>query len=332
MKKLFSIPPVDDRGRRLNFSSFDDARPLFAKIPAWKLVLPIGLGFASVILSLVSHATRGSFTWGVFFHPLSILFMCCVAFAVVASVARTARRFTQLTSWDRIPTSCAWLVAHRRCGACGYDLASADPEPDGCVACPECGAAWHQDRFTLVGRDPSRPPHSLLYHGKADLAPPQTAYDDRRVPFDAPLSLSAPWRASGATPQRNLALFDQRVRELQTSLVRTTTGFGLLSLVGIVVLAVFVSDHTAAPAVAATMVILLLGAPAAIILERRHRTGSQLNARAAALIAGLCPHCGTPFPAAGRPSSFDGCSHCDNCGRAWRSEAIRNRPPISIAP
>lgn len=28
------------------------------------------------------------------------------------------------------------------CGACGYPLDSLEPGPDGCVQCPECGAAW----------------------------------------------------------------------------------------------------------------------------------------------------------------------------------------------
>lgn len=36
------------------------------------------------------------------------------------------------------------------CGACGGDLRTADVETDGCVACPECGAAWHRDRFWPV--------------------------------------------------------------------------------------------------------------------------------------------------------------------------------------
>ena len=32
------------------------------------------------------------------------------------------------------------LVAECRCGVCGYDLAHANPEADGCRVCPECGA------------------------------------------------------------------------------------------------------------------------------------------------------------------------------------------------
>ena len=34
------------------------------------------------------------------------------------------------------------FLAEARCPACGYDLAAAEPEPDACVVCPECGAAW----------------------------------------------------------------------------------------------------------------------------------------------------------------------------------------------
>ena len=31
----------------------------------------------------------------------------------------------------------------RICPACGYDMTGLEPAPDGCTACPECGAAWN---------------------------------------------------------------------------------------------------------------------------------------------------------------------------------------------
>jgi hypothetical protein len=39
-------------------------------------------------------------------------------------------------------TACRDLLAGARCGACAYDLTASPVEPDGCVICPECGAAW----------------------------------------------------------------------------------------------------------------------------------------------------------------------------------------------
>lgn len=37
------------------------------------------------------------------------------------------------------------LLGAGRCGSCAYPVAKLNPEPDGCVACPECGAAWKSD-------------------------------------------------------------------------------------------------------------------------------------------------------------------------------------------
>jgi hypothetical protein len=36
------------------------------------------------------------------------------------------------------------IAAIGRCPSCGYELAQLPIEPDGCVVCPECGAAWRR--------------------------------------------------------------------------------------------------------------------------------------------------------------------------------------------
>jgi len=40
-----------------------------------------------------------------------------------------------------------------QCASCGYALESLEPEADGCVLCPECNAAWRQER--IGAEDPS---------------------------------------------------------------------------------------------------------------------------------------------------------------------------------
>ncbi|GJM20042.1 MAG: hypothetical protein DHS20C14_22550 [Phycisphaeraceae bacterium] len=40
-----------------------------------------------------------------------------------------------------------------RCAGCGYDLRGLDPEPEGCVVCPECRAAWRSSRLGGDERD-----------------------------------------------------------------------------------------------------------------------------------------------------------------------------------
>lgn len=53
------------------------------------------------------------------------------------------------------------------CMVCGYDLSAATPAADGCIVCPECGAAWHVLRLT-------------------PLLPPQTASAPAASPPSAP--------------------------------------------------------------------------------------------------------------------------------------------------
>ena len=61
------------------------------------------------------------------------------------------------------------------CMVCGYDLVGACPDDDGCIVCPECGAAWHVARL-------------------ATPAPPQTASEPAASPP------ADPTRASRQTP------------------------------------------------------------------------------------------------------------------------------------
>lgn len=60
--------------------------------------------------------------------------------------------------FSRLAAVSEHLTALRMCGACGGDLRTADVHPDGCVACPECGAAWRHDRFgaaDVAAHDPA---------------------------------------------------------------------------------------------------------------------------------------------------------------------------------
>ncbi len=63
--------------------------------------------------------------------------------------------FALVTLYARIKSSqiapiSEHLTTLRMCGACGGDLRNADVHTDGCVVCPECGAAWRSDRFGAV--------------------------------------------------------------------------------------------------------------------------------------------------------------------------------------
>jgi predicted Zn-ribbon and HTH transcriptional regulator len=62
-----------------------------------------------------------------------------VAFAILSA----ARRMD-------VARANALFIKHKVCVCCGYELKSLPEEADGCVVCPECGAAW---QFGPRGRD-----------------------------------------------------------------------------------------------------------------------------------------------------------------------------------
>lgn len=71
------------------------------------------------------------------------------------------------------------LLARERCASCGYTIAGAPRQSDGCVICPECGAAWKGSR---VGTQqvPGR-----IQRFASPLQASSTIVDDRPMRIDA---------------------------------------------------------------------------------------------------------------------------------------------------
>jgi len=84
------------------------------------------LGGLSIVFVVASW--RGGLYTPYQMLPFAMLAYC----AVLAALG--ARRTT--FEWRDL------LSASDRCAACGYSLAGAVAEGDGCCVCPECGAAW----------------------------------------------------------------------------------------------------------------------------------------------------------------------------------------------
>jgi hypothetical protein len=78
-----------------------------------------------------------------------------------------ARRGFYYFRTDRIVRS---MLTEKRCPACGYDIASARVEEDGCTVCPECGGAWKTPEVA----DPE-PGHELADREKKDDGGPDGA-------------------------------------------------------------------------------------------------------------------------------------------------------------
>ncbi len=95
------------------------------------------IGTAAVLpLLLGPGAPRG-------FVPLFVIGMTG-AFALGIPAWLLGLRWARRRKFDAIS---AIYIDAGRCAGCGYTLADLAAEPDGCVVCPECGAAWRADRL-----------------------------------------------------------------------------------------------------------------------------------------------------------------------------------------
>ncbi len=65
---------------------------------------------------------------------LSAVSVMLVLLIVLVAIARLAT--------PTVGAAIDYPLADGRCPPCGYQIKSAPPQSDGCVECPECGAAW----------------------------------------------------------------------------------------------------------------------------------------------------------------------------------------------
>ncbi|XVJ58278.1 MAG: hypothetical protein HEQ23_02320 [Tepidisphaera sp.] len=218
----------------------------------------------------------------------------------------------------------AWLSAYRHCGACGYSLAEVEAGEDGCATCPECGAAWHRDRWTMAGQDPRENSELVGLLGGARWGRQSEAnafvLDDRGVPFKAPGGAYPKWVSARETD----GLARERVRRglnaagnrwlVVAACVWVPVWAGLVGLI--------VWQSQPLPREWWSQVFLLtalfglLGLLMLYLVRRFSISDSVI--RKVSLGEGRCPCCGG---AMNGDAEFDGCVACRRCSRAWRVEA-----------
>jgi len=96
---------------------------------------------------LVSKMLAGWFTpWSNVIGPSVMAMVFGLVFWRVSLTLARRRR------WPKVS---ALFLAQGKCAGCGYGLYGLEPmSDDGCVVCPECGAAWRGDRIgSLAERD-----------------------------------------------------------------------------------------------------------------------------------------------------------------------------------
>lgn len=98
----------------------------------------VGLSLIAAWISLLTFAVIS----GLYRHPiLGRLFTWggLIGIGIISRVDARRRVASQLA---------ATAVAEGICGSCCYNLHDLVPEADGCLVCPECGAAWLTRRIT----------------------------------------------------------------------------------------------------------------------------------------------------------------------------------------
>lgn len=161
-----------------------------------RLAIGIGTFFAAYATSIfVLFLVPSLPPYGFFFLIGSVLLS-----ALAVRVYVRARVARQLAST---------AVAEGICGSCAYSLQGAVDEPDGCVRCPECGAAWKSLRIVSPHWERRskafEPPWLWRFVSLTPRSKDQLAPDDRgryvRV-LDSRLRLASPARRDELGPDR----------------------------------------------------------------------------------------------------------------------------------
>ncbi len=218
-----------------------------------------------------------------------------------------------------LPASATWLAAHGRCGACGYRLPDMAPDAAGLRICPECGAAWHHHRCTLMNDStPMRP--------ESDSGAP-AATDDRGVWLQSKPVFPPIWIYLPTTPQSvvsrvlsrgRVVAAAQRTRRLWLGVPIVFVFWIAGTAALLAILRAFGENwrSVALPWSAITGIISLL---LVYLLCQPHIGPREL--RRLVLAEHVCLGCGSELPVDDASArQFDGCLACTSCGRAWKPE------------
>lgn len=226
-------------------------------------------------------------------------------------------------------------VAEGVCGACAYSLQDLATEPDGCLVCPECGAAWRAERITRPHWEGANAGVTYqpgwLRRTVFNIPSPRDllAPDDRGrfVPvMDSYLKLLPPARRAewGRARRRALVSRLRAVGRVPRALLAVVATLPCWLVVG----ALFVASgfSIAGPpargvspellwvAVVMTGVACLIG----LAVFWSNRFGPPLKLVPVFRAAGVCASCGEDL--GGVAAASDGCRACPECGAAWRIE------------
>ncbi|MEK6701903.1 MAG: hypothetical protein AABZ53_06545 [Planctomycetota bacterium] len=221
----------------------------------------------------------------------------------------------------------AWLCAHRVCGVCGYEMKEIEPGADGIAVCPECGAAWHRDRWTMAGNNPRANDELVgLIEGRPLARVGMSDVDDRGVPAAIARGFYPRWMNDARVPADVRDDLRARIRAVGARRARLFNVFGLPIWLGVVAFMMWSADPLPRDRWATLQVFTLTtGLFYLVLMYVAVRAGiGKGRIKRESLNLGRCPNCGEGLGSG--VVGFDGCEACARCGRAWKHAEIGSMP------
>lgn len=258
------------------------------------------------------------------FAGSAIAAVCCFPFVWLLNLVahRRTRRM--------IPAASHILVNDGLCGVCGYNLHGLVPDPDRCIPCPECGAAWNHARIQRTAPLDERPASAAQQFGlgKEELCwrrrlriDQRYGVDDRGLPI-ALASVDALRNVHARTSDHAARAADAASAILKATKPRRYRWLAGCAVIGmLLVVAAVIGPALTRPALLLFAVIALL---ACYLLIRTDLIVRPATIIAAAKNAGICPACARDLR--GLAAATDGLVECPGCGAAWRLAPSQFQP------
>lgn len=333
--EALAVNMVDDRGAQISTdllagarraaSSSDHAEPMFRRI--------------EIVLSSTQYGNRSS----ALLRPgmplrIAAIITCCLVFPLLMALVPNPHvhalgigLLMPLMVFTIMRTSqpAAALIRTRTyvyaglCGQCGFNLKGLVTQPDGCVICPECAAAWHEESIApveFIDRVAAIPPHSFLRVTRSSIIDARgravllAMPDLRELPFTEraaihPNHLNFIRHASGGVMSRLLLVIVAAVMLLSATMQIISRAAGAKPSV----LATFGTTSL----IICSLILLAHYLPRAI--DQLQITDVRRFA-AALLTTNRCPSCARTFT--NSPDPTLGTRRCIHCRSEWSIDLI----------
>lgn len=315
-------PPLDDRGRPIPDIEPSNVAPGLVNARRRIFYNPLIYVIACSVLMQLPRLYNAATKSGQASSILPMSSIGLILFAPMLSVwmGNKAGR----NHWLAVRS--AHLASYRRCGTCGYTFEGAAPERDGCAVCPECGTAWHQDRWSRTSTD---------LHGDKMLArmlcenipaAQVAATDDFNAPLSARNYTWVPgWVQSESVPAAERDALQHQLHTIAQRSFRLVLGLAFIVWLVLGFLLFKAIDPRPANAVASVIIVgLIAGVVALAIIAVGARVCiSAQRVTEVCLNVGRCPNCGCDLRYV--PAGTSGRVRCPACPHAWNENRIGNR-------